>query len=232
MTVLRSRAVAGNPPTAAQVKGPQIQDWAAEGMLTNLDEVAEAENWDDLIPRAIADIMKYQGNYVAVPVNVHRINWMWVNPEVFEKAGADIPKTWDQFETAAKKIQAAGMIPVAWGGQPWQEATVFETIVAGVGGTDFYIKTMVDTDPAAIDSPTMVTCLETLKMMKQFMKERAGEEEGAVEESGEDAGGQIRITREVVSVTEKKLDDSLFEIPEGYTKSEYGVPMMFKQPGH
>lgn len=25
MTVLRSRAVSGNPPTAAQVKGPQIQ---------------------------------------------------------------------------------------------------------------------------------------------------------------------------------------------------------------
>jgi glucose/mannose transport system substrate-binding protein len=168
MTVLRSRAVAGNPPTAAQVKGPQIQDWAAEGMLTNLDDVAEAENWDDLIPKVVADIMKYQGHYVAVPVNVHRINWMWVNPEVFEKAGADIPKTWDEFETAAKKIQAAGMIPVAWGGQPWQEATVFETIVAGVGGTDFYVKTMVEADPAAIDSPTMVECLETLKMMKQY----------------------------------------------------------------
>lgn len=168
MTVLRSRAVAGNPPTAAQVKGPQIQDWAEEGMLTNLDDVAEAENWDNLIPKVVADIMKYQGHYVAVPVNVHRINWMWVNPEVFEKAGADIPKTWDDFETAAKKIQAAGMIPVAWGGQPWQEATVFETIVAGLGGTDFYVKTLVEANPASIDSPTMVECLETLKMMKQY----------------------------------------------------------------
>jgi glucose/mannose transport system substrate-binding protein len=168
MTVLRSRAVAGNPPTAAQVKGPQIQDWAEEGFLTNLDDVAEAEKWDDLIPKVLADIMKYQGNWVAVPVNVHRINWMWVNPEVFEKAGADIPKTWDEFETAAEKIQAAGMIPVAWGGQPWQEATVFETIVAGLGGTDFYVKTMVEADPAAIDSPTMVECLETMKMMKQY----------------------------------------------------------------
>ena len=168
MTVLRSRAVAGNPPTAAQVKGPQIQDWAEEGFLTNLDDVAAAENWDKLIPKVVADIMKYQGNYVAVPVNVHRINWMWVNPEVFEKAGADIPKTWGEFETAAKKIQAAGLIPVAWGGQPWQEATVFETIVAGLGGTDFYRKTMVQADPGAIDSPTMVKCLETLKMMKRY----------------------------------------------------------------
>ena len=168
MTVLRSRAVAGNPPTAAQVKGPQIQDWAAEGFLTNLDDVAKAENWDNLIPKVIADIMKYQGHYVAVPVNVHRINWMWVNPKVFEKAGADIPKTWAEAEVAAKKIKAAGMIPVAWGGQPWQEATVFETIVAGVGGTDFYKKTMVQADPDAMKSATMVKCLETLKRIKQY----------------------------------------------------------------
>ncbi len=168
MTVLRSRAVAGNPPTAAQVKGPQIQDWAEEGFLTNLDDVAKAEKWDDIIPKVVADIMKYQGHYVAVPVNVHRINWMWVNPKVFEKAGANIPKTWDEFEQVAKKIQAAGMIPVAWGSQPWQEATVFETIVAGVGGTDFYKKTMVEADPNAMKSSTMVKCLETLKMMKQY----------------------------------------------------------------
>jgi glucose/mannose transport system substrate-binding protein len=168
MTVLRSRAVAGNPPTAAQVKGPQIQDWAEEGFLTNLDDVAKAEKWDTLIPKVIADIMKYQGHYVAVPVNVHRINWMWVNPKVFEKAGAKIPKTWAEFEEAAKKIKAAGLIPVAWGGQPWQEATVFETIVAGVGGTDFYKKTMVEADPEAMNSPTMIKCLETLKMIKQY----------------------------------------------------------------
>jgi len=173
MTVLKSRAAAGNPPTAAQVKGPQIQLWAQEGFLENIDEVAQAEKWDDLIPKVIADIMKYQGHYVAVPVNVHRINWMWVNPEVFKKAGAKIPTTWAEFEDAAKKIQKAGLIPLAWGGQPWQEATVFETIVAGVGGTEFYIKTMVEADPAAINSPTMIKCLETLKMLKKYIDKGA-----------------------------------------------------------
>jgi len=167
MTVLKSRAVAGNPPTAAQVKGPEIQLWGDEGVLANLDEVAQAENWDALIPKVVADVMKYEGNYVAVPVNVHRINWVWVNPAVFQKAGAAIPTTWEQFEEAAKKIQAAGMIPVAWGGQPWQEATVFETIVAAEG-PEFYTKTMVDADPEALNSDTMVKVLETLKMLKQY----------------------------------------------------------------
>ncbi|MEJ2663850.1 MAG: ABC transporter substrate-binding protein [Spirochaetia bacterium] len=168
MTVLKSRVVAGNPPAAAQVKGPQIQQWGDEGVLTNLDDVAKAEKWDELIPKVVADIMKYKGHWVAVPVNVHRINWMWCNPEVFKKSGAEIPKTWEEFEAACKKIKAAGFIPVAWGGQPWQEATVFETIVAGVGGTDFYKKALVEADPAAINSPTMVKVLQTLKMIKQY----------------------------------------------------------------
>ena len=168
MTVLKSRAVAGNPPTAAQVKGPQIQLWGDEGVLANLDDVAKAENWDAVLPKVVADVMKYEGSYVAVPVNVHRINWMWANPEVFRKAGAQLPTTWGQFEAAAKKIQQAGFIPVAWGGQPWQEATVFEIIVAAVGGSDFYRKALVEANPEALKSPTMVRALGTMKMIKAY----------------------------------------------------------------
>jgi glucose/mannose transport system substrate-binding protein len=168
MTVLKSRAVAGNPPTAAQVKGPQIQLWGDEGVLTNLDDVAKAEKWDSLLPKVVADVMKYQGHYVAVPVNVHRINWMWCNPAVFKKAGAKIPTTWAEFEAAAKKIQAAGFIPVAWTGQPWAEATVFETIVAGLGGTAFYKQALIEAKPEALNSPTMVKVLDTLRMVKSY----------------------------------------------------------------
>ncbi len=173
MTVLRSRAVAGNPPTAAQVKGPQIQQWGDEGVLTNLNDVAKTGKWDDILPKVVSDIMKYEGNYVAVPVNVHRINWMWVNPEVFRKAGAEIPTTWKDFDIAAKKIKAAGFIPVALGGQNWQESTLFESIVVGVGGTDFYRKTMMEADPKSLNSPTMVKCLNILKNIKQYTDRNA-----------------------------------------------------------
>ena len=78
---------------------------AALGVLTNLDDVAQAESWDKLVPGVVADIMKYEGHWVAVPVNVHRINWLWCNPAVFKKAGAQYPKTWDEFFAACEKIQ-------------------------------------------------------------------------------------------------------------------------------
>ncbi len=71
-------------------------------------------------------------------------------------------------EAAANKIQAAGLIPVAWGGQNWQETTVFEIIVAGIGGTDFYQQTMVDADVSALKSATMVEVFETLRMVLSF----------------------------------------------------------------
>jgi glucose/mannose transport system substrate-binding protein len=173
MTVLKSRAVAGNPPTAAQVKGPQIQTWGDEGVLADLGRVANAEKWDDIIPGVVADVMKYRGQYVAVPVNVHRINWMWCNPEVFKKAGAKVPNTWAELVDASKKIQAAGMIPIAFGGQNWQEATVFESIVIGVGGADFYRKALVQADPAALGSSTMVKALERFKSLKQYTDKNA-----------------------------------------------------------
>ncbi|MFP4705582.1 MAG: ABC transporter substrate-binding protein [Spirochaetota bacterium] len=177
MTTLRSRAVAGNPPTAAQVKGPQIQDWAGEGFLADLTPVAEDQGWDDIIPEVVADIMKYEGNYVAVPVNVHRMNWMWVNPDLFEEADVDIPTTWDEFEEAADELEDAGILPVAWtGGDIW-EASVLELIIAGVGGVDFYRDAMVRRDPNAVDSDTMIEALEILKMIESYADEGASARE-------------------------------------------------------
>jgi len=169
MTVLKSRVVSGNPPTAAQIKGPSIQEWGSEGVLANLDDTAKTGKWDDLLPPVVSNVMKHKGHYVAVPVNVHRVNWMWVNPEVFKKAGAEIPKTWDEFAASAEKIQKAGFIAVAHGGQPWQDFTVFETVVLGVGGPDFYKKALVDLDQSSLKSPTMEKAFATLRMVRKYV---------------------------------------------------------------
>ena len=154
MTVLKSRAVSGNPPTAAQIKGPSIQEWGELGFLSDIDSVAKANNWDALLPGVVSDVMKHDGKYVAAPVNVHRVNWLWANPEIFQKAGATIPTTWDDFLVQAKKIQDAGYIALAHGGQAWQDATVFEAVVLGVGGPEYYQKAFVELDADALNSAT------------------------------------------------------------------------------
>ena len=169
MTVLKSRAISGNPPTAAQIKGPSIQEWGELGFLADIDDVAKANDWDNLLPAVVSDVMKHNGKYVAAPVNVHRVNWMWSNPEVYASAGATIPTTWDDFMVQAKKLQAAGFVALAHGGQPWQDATVFEAVVLGVGGADYYNSAFVDLDMDALNSATTLEVFETFGNLRQFV---------------------------------------------------------------
>ncbi len=173
MTVLKSRVVSGNAPAAAQIKGPSLQEWAREGVLANMDGVAKADKWDELLPKAIADGLKYKGNYIAAPVNVHRVNWLWANPEVFKKAGAKLPTTWDEFFVAAEALKKAGVIPVAHGGQNWQDFTTFESVALGVGGADFYKKALVQLDAGSLKGATMQKVLETFKKVKGYTDKNA-----------------------------------------------------------
>jgi glucose/mannose transport system substrate-binding protein len=172
-TVLKSRVVSGNAPSAAQIKGPSIQEWAQEGVLADMSDVAAANNWDKLLPPVVANVMKYKGKYVAVPVNVHRVNWLWANPEAFKKAGAKVPTNWDEFFMAADKLKAAGIIPVAHGGQNWQDFTTFESVALGVGGVEFYKKALVQLDQTTLKSDTMKKVLTTFKRVKTYTDKNA-----------------------------------------------------------
>ncbi len=157
MTALKARISAGTPPTAVQMLGFDINDWAELGYLADLNNIAKEDNWDSVIPKALQRFSKYNGVWVAAPVNVHSVNWVWGNREILSKVGvkkSDL-KTWDNFIKAAKKVQAAGYIAFAHGGQDWQDATVFDSIIYATGGRDFYIKTMIEQDTNAIKSATM-----------------------------------------------------------------------------
>ena len=46
MTVLRARVSSGEPPTAVQMLGFDILDWAKQGVVGDLNDVAAAEGWD------------------------------------------------------------------------------------------------------------------------------------------------------------------------------------------
>jgi len=173
MTVLKSRVVSGNAPAAAQIKGPSLQEWAGEGVLANIDDVAKAEKWDSLLPPVVSNVMKYKGNYIAVPVNVHRVNWLWANPAVFQKAGAKVPTNWDEFFVAAEALKKAGVIPVAHGGQNWQDFTTFESVALGVGGAEFYQKALVQLDAASLNGATMTKVLDTFKKVKSYTDRNA-----------------------------------------------------------
>ena len=169
MTALRARVVAGNPPTAVQLKGPGIMEWAAEGVLADVDDVGMAEGWDDVLPPTLAGIMQYEGRYVAAPVNIHRVDWIWANPALLEDVGAEMPTSWDEFNATAERLMEAGITPLAHGGQPWQDATIFEVVVLGLGGADFYRQALVDMDMDALQSDTMIAVFDQMRIMRGYV---------------------------------------------------------------
>jgi glucose/mannose transport system substrate-binding protein len=169
MTVLRARVTAGDPPTAVQMLGYDIQDWAKQGVLANLDDIAAKDGWDKVVPAALQKFSKYDGHWIAVPVDVHSTNWVWANKKLLDSLGIAQPKTWDDFVAALQKVKDAGKIPLAMGGQPWQEATMFDGVVLSVGGPDFYKKAFIDLDPAALGGPQMVEAFKRMDQLKGFV---------------------------------------------------------------
>lgn len=169
MTALRARVLSGNAPTAVQLKGPAIQEWYEEGVLADISPVAEAQGWADVLPASIAGHMKCEGTWCAAPVNVHRVDWIWANADVLEANGIEMPSTWDEFNAAAEKLQAAGIIPLAHGGQAWQDATVFEAVALGILGADGFRKAFVDLDMDTLKSDAMKAVFDQMRTMRGYV---------------------------------------------------------------
>ena len=169
MTVLRARVTAGDAPTAVQMLGFDIQDWAQEGALANLNSVAAEEGWDAVVPAALQAFAKHGGNWISAPVNVHSTNWVWANKSVLDGLGIAQPATWDEFVAALEAVKASGKIALAHGGQPWQEATIFDGVVLSVGGVDFYRSAFIDLDADALGSDQMVEAFERMAVLRSFV---------------------------------------------------------------
>jgi len=170
-SVTINRIVGGNPPTAAQFNTTkQFLDLIEEGMLNNVDDVALKDGWDKFLPETVLNVIKVKGHYYAVPVDIHMPTWIWYSKAAFKKAGiASEPKTMDELFGALDKLKAAGLIPLAHGGQSWQESIVFTAVLANVGGKDLYLKVLRDRDPAAINSAAFKKVLTTYKRLHSYI---------------------------------------------------------------
>jgi glucose/mannose transport system substrate-binding protein len=169
MTTLKAMVAAGNPPTASQILGYYAMDYAEDGKLADITPLAQKGDWAKVVPTALQKFTTSDGKWGAVPVNIHSVNWIWVNKAVMEKIGGTEPKNFDELIALLDKAKAAGVIPLALGGQPWQEATMFDSVVASTGGTDFYKKAFVDLDESALKSDTMKKSFDNLAKLRDYI---------------------------------------------------------------
>ncbi|MEM1078652.1 MAG: ABC transporter substrate-binding protein [Pseudomonadota bacterium] len=171
MTVLRARVTAGNAPTAVQGLGFDIVDWAKQGSLADLNTVAAQEGWDDVVPSALQEFAKIDGKWVSAPVNVHSTNWVWANKAVLDANGIAVPTTWEEFTAALETLKAAGITPIAHGGQAWQDATVFDAVAMSVLGPDGYQAAFIDLDEDVLGGAEMQEAFERMDVIRANVDE-------------------------------------------------------------
>ena len=139
--VLKTRMIGGDPPDAFQVHmGHELTDtWVVTGFMAPLDDIFKQNGWEEVYPKGVLELLKWNGHYWSVPVNIHRANVLWYNKAIFDKYGLTPPTSYDDFFAAAEKLKKAGIVPLALGDNGiWASTHVFETVLIGTLGPDGY----------------------------------------------------------------------------------------------
>ncbi|MFM5403980.1 ABC transporter substrate-binding protein [Aeromonas veronii] len=172
MTVLKSRALAANPPEAAHLKGYELKEWAGLGFLRDLTPMAEHLGWYGQMPPMVRATLSQNGALMAVPTGIHRVNWLWLNRKIFERNKLTPPTDWAQFVTVAEQLKKRGITPLAIGNEPWQLAVLFETVALGEGGKEFYRKAFLEQDSATLTGPDMVRVLTRFQQLRAYVPQK------------------------------------------------------------
>ncbi len=64
-------------------------------------------------------------------------------------------------------------MPIAHGGQAWQDFTLFESVAMGVGGAAFYKRAFIQLEPAALSGAEMRRSLEAFRRLKPYTDDKS-----------------------------------------------------------
>ena len=138
--VLATRLTGGDPPDSFQVHaGLEVQKYDPAKYLDPLDSLFTSAGWDKAFPSGLLTLLRYQGHYWSVPVNIHRANVMWYSKKVFADNNLTPPKTFDEWFKAADALKAKGIVPFVLGDKEgWEAGHAFEAVLIGTLGADGY----------------------------------------------------------------------------------------------
>src|SRR5471030_270349 len=165
MNKLRADIIAGNPPAASQLKGPEIAVWSKIAPTVNLDPLVEAAGYEKLIPGELIGLHKPQGHWIALPMQVYRTTTLFMSRPAMKKVGATkAPATWAEFNELATAMKGAGITPVANGGIRWDDGMKLEIALSGIS-CEAYRAALMKLDPKALKGAEM---LEAFAQLRKF----------------------------------------------------------------
>ena len=169
MNKLRADIIAGRPPAASQLKGPEIQAWSAIAPTVNMDQLVAATDYETLVSAELAKLHKVNGHWVSLPLQVYRVNTLYASKKAMDKIGAKaLPKNWEEFNAMATKMAQAGITPVAHGGLAWADTMYFDISLLGISA-DAYRRAIMNLDDKALRGPDVLAAFKQLRQMTGWM---------------------------------------------------------------
>lgn len=140
-TKVRTAVGAGQGPTFIYGWGGGVlKSYVDAGQVADLSDFL-AQN-PDVKDRYLPSVLKngvVNGKTYAVPNNNAQPVVLYFNKEIFDKVGAQPPKTWDELMALVPKFKAAGIAPFALGGQSkWPDLMWLEYLVDRIGGPQVF----------------------------------------------------------------------------------------------
>jgi glucose/mannose transport system substrate-binding protein len=124
-----------------------------------------------VLPEAIVQATNREDKFYAVPVNIHGQNWLWYNTKVFADAGLEPPKTFDEMIALGPKLKDAGVVPMAFSGEPNWERFLFNAVLLSEGGADLYMDVLGDKNIDAVKSDGFRGVAETFAELRDLVDE-------------------------------------------------------------
>jgi glucose/mannose transport system substrate-binding protein len=150
-TVLATRLQGGDPPDSWQLHPDQdLMSAVEDGTVADLTDLYQQNGWEAKLPAAVTAMLQKDGKFYAVPVNAHRANVLWTNPELLKQAGVTLTEgsTVAEFVAALPKLKAAGAAPVCLGAKdPFAPAQLLEAVILANVGADGWKQLMTGAVP-------------------------------------------------------------------------------------
>ncbi|GAB3966733.1 extracellular solute-binding protein [Streptomyces sparsus] len=137
--------------------GGSISDFVEKDMLVDLTPVLEedSELKQAFVP-AILDAGRVDGRYYGTPMRGMQPVVLFHNKEVFEKAGAEPPTSWEDLLALIDTFKDEGVTPFALAGSDaWTELMWLEYLLDRSGGAEVF-RRIQDGEPGAWEDPAVL----------------------------------------------------------------------------
>lgn len=169
MNKLRAQIMAGDPPAISQLKGPEIAAWSKIAPTVDISPWVKTAGYADKAPTELAKSCQPAGHWIALPLQVYRLNTLFLSAKGMERAKVSkAPTTWAEFNDVADKMKAAGMIPLANGGNRPDDGQKFEIALAGIS-PEVYRRALMQLDTDALNSKEVLAAFDQLRKFANYM---------------------------------------------------------------